>query len=243
MNKMRITCPQCHSRCRLKNDSEISDSSHGRCPECGHIFLIPPGANREVSTADQSLNHKQKKAGSKTSFQGSDTTTFRKPFQLSGRASLLWLGSAICLIVLLTITLIGPGKTSHPKVENKPAPSSSSTIVETVTNLTLDHQAGIKAIAQIKHHALVGDADISIADDHLQLALLVAGNTPVAYAERLGRQFVHYLKEQLTKTRQTPQKPAIQISVYYPGGTRIAVATNDQSSEEEVLPQMTDVNR
>ena len=103
--------------------------------------------------------------------------------------------------------------------EQNAAASSSFITTEPPAKLSLTPQARSKAIAQIKHHALVGDADISIAGNHLQLALLVAVNTPVTYAERLGRQFGHYLNEQLTATKHQTQKPAIKISVYYPSGT------------------------
>lgn len=233
---MRITCPQCHSRCRLKSDTAISGLSQGKCPECGHIFPIPPGVNQEPSAEDQT--RKQKKAESKTGFKRPDITTLLKPLRLSGRASWLWIISCFCLSIILAVIFIGPAKISPPKIEKQTASSSSPTTAKAATNLSLTPQTTAKAISQIKHHALVGDADISITGDHLQLALLVAGNTPVAYAERLGRQFAHYLKEQLTATKQQTQTQDFKISVYYPSGTRIVVASNDQSGEEEVLPQM-----
>ncbi|MEA3333119.1 MAG: hypothetical protein U9Q58_05955 [Pseudomonadota bacterium] len=236
---MRITCPKCHIRCRLKNDTASSDLSHGKCPKCGHIFPIPPGVNQEPSAEEHT--RKQKMAGCKTGFKRPDITTLLKPLRLSGKASWLWVISCFCLTVLLAAIFIGPAKTSPPKIEKKIASSSSPTTAKTATKLSLTPQSKAKAITQIKHHTLVGDADISIAGDHLQLALLVAGNTPAAYAERLGRQFAHYLKEQLTATGQQKQKPAIKISVYYPSGTRIVVASNNQSGEEEVLPQIMNV--
>lgn len=236
---MRITCPKCHSRCRLKSDTEISDLSQGKCPECGNIFPIPPGVIREPSTEERA--NKQKKAGCKTGCKLPDIENLLRPLRLSGRTSFLWLISGFCLIILLAVIFIGPQQTSPPEIKKNLTSSSSPTTAKTPTKLSLDPESKTKAIAQIKHHALVGDADISIADNHLQLALLVAGNTPAAYAERLGRQFAHYLKEQITATKRQKQTPDFKISIYYPSGTRITVATNNQSGEEEVLPQMMNV--
>ena len=229
---MRITCPQCHTRCRVKTDTTINDASQGKCPECGHIFPIPPGVIREEPTTG---NHsgKQKKAGFDPGFKIADIKSFLGRIPLTGKTSLFWVFSGLSLAILLAALFFGPGKASQPQRDIAAKPSPTTAKQPTKPNLT--PQA--KAIAQIKHHALVGDADISITNHHLQLALLVAGNTPATYAERLGRQFAHYLKEQLTATHQREREHIIKVSVYYPNGTRIEVATNDQSGEEEVLPK------
>ncbi|MCD6535095.1 MAG: hypothetical protein J7L25_13620 [Deltaproteobacteria bacterium] len=235
---MSITCPQCHSRCRLKNDTTTSDLSQGKCPECGHIFPIPPGINREPSAKNQT--NKTKQNGGKTGFKLPGIESLLRPLRISGRTTFLWLFSGFGVIILLAIIFIGSQKIPPPRIEKNLASSSipAPAKTTTTTKLSLPPQSMATAIAQIKHHALVGDADISITGNYLQLALLVAGNTPVTYAERLGRQFGHYLNEQLTATKQQKQMPAIKISVYYPSGTRIVVASNDQSGEEEILPQM-----
>ena len=226
---MRITGPQCHSRCRIKGNTAISDLSQGKCPECGHLFPIPPGLNRGASTS----------TGARTVNQPTTATHF-KSLQLS-RASWIWLISGFCLTALLAIIFVVPAKTPPQKIKKNLASSSSQTTAKTPTKSSLTPEAQAKVITQIKHHAQVGDANISIAGDQLQLALLVTTNTPVIYAERLGRQFAHYLQAQITTTEQQQQKPAIKISVYYPSGTRIAVAANNQSDEEEVLPQMENI--
>ena len=233
---MRITCPQCHSRCRLKTDKSISDSSQGKCPECGHIFPIPPGVNREDPTTDN-RSAKQKKAGFVPGFKLPEIISFPKLLRSSGKTSLFWFFSGLCLIILLTVIFVGSRKTPPPRPEQSAASKSSPVAAKPPARLSLPPHAKAKAIALIKHHALVGDADINISDNQLQLALMVSGNTPVTYAERLGRQFAHYLKEQLADVKQASRETPIRISVYYPGGTRITVTTNDQSGEEEVLPK------
>ncbi|MCK5540398.1 MAG: hypothetical protein KAI69_05670 [Deltaproteobacteria bacterium] len=225
---MRITCPQCHTRCRLKADTK-TNPSQGKCPECGHIFSIPPGVGREETDVGKS-SEKLKKTGFGPGFL--------KSISISGKTSLFWIVSGFCLVILVSALLISPDKTPLPHPGQKVTSNASPTTTETPAKLSLPPDARSKAIAQIKYHALVGDAEISISGNQLQLALLVSGNTPITYAERLGRQFAHYLKEQLTATHQPNREPSIKISVYYPGGTRIEVATNDQSGEEEVLPKI-----
>ncbi len=225
---MRITCPQCHTPCRLKNDTAINDASQGKCPECGHIFPIPPGVIREEPTTGK-RSGKQKKAGFDPDFKIAAIKSFLGRIPPTGKTSLFWIFSGLSLAMLLAALFFGPEKTLRPQPD---------LAAKQPTELNLTPQAKAKALAQIKHHTLVGDADISITDNYLQLALLVAGNTPTTYAERLGRQFAHYLKEQLTATDQPERKLIIKVSVYYPSGTRIEVATNDYRGEEEILPQM-----
>ena len=233
---MRITCPQCHSRCRLKTDAGIGDLSQGKCPECGHIFTIPPSVSQEPAADNHS--DKPKKAGFGFAFKLPDIASFPEFFLSSRKTPLFWLVTGLSLAILVIALFTDSRKTPPLRLGQNAASSSSPTAAETPARLSLAAQARTKAIAQIKHHALVGDADISINGNQMQLALLVSGNTPVTYAERLGRQFAHYLKEQLTTTHRQDRKPAIKVSVYYPGGTRIAVTTNDQSGDEEVLQQM-----
>ncbi|MEA3347877.1 MAG: zinc-ribbon domain-containing protein, partial [Pseudomonadota bacterium] len=60
--EMRITCPQCHTRCRLKDYTKTGNPSQGKCPGCGHIFPIPPGVGREETDIDKSSG-KPKKTG------------------------------------------------------------------------------------------------------------------------------------------------------------------------------------
>ena len=233
---MRITCPQCHSRCRLKADTAISDTSQGKCPECGHIFNLPPGTSRQESTSSNHSN-KAKKTGFDPGFKIPALGNFLRPLPTSGKALLFWIISGLSLTLLIAALLIGQKATPPPGPGQYATVNASPVTAEPPAKLNLTPQARSKAITQIKHHALVGDADISISNNQLQLALLVSANTPVTYAERLGRQFAHYLKEQLTVTHEEKQKTAIKVSVYYPGGTRIEVTTNDQSGEEEVLPK------
>ncbi len=234
---MRITCPQCHARCRLKDETIINDASQGKCPECGHVFPIPPGVIRkEPATSDHF--DKSKKAGFGPGFKIHEIGSFLKRNRPFGKPSRFWLLTGLSLTALLAVLFFGPGKTSPPGSLRDIATKPSPTTTKQPAKFILNPQAQSKAITQIKHHALVGDANISITNNQIQLALLVTGNTPVTYAERLGRQFAHYLKEQLTVVaHQQEREPIIKVSVYYPGGTRIEVATNDQSGEEEVLPQ------
>lgn len=233
---IRITCPQCHTRCRLQSDQEISDSSQGRCPECKHIFIIPPGVNREKSPPDKN-SVKAKNAGLKPGVKRFNLKNFLASTLPPRTKARFWIFSGLSLAILLSAVFWGPTEKTSPRSKlNVAAKTYPSTPTEP-TKLNLDPLAQAKAIAQIKHHALVGDADIVLKDRQLQLALLVADSTPVTYAERLGRQFAHYLKEQLSKTAPQKQPPSIEVSVYYPGGTRIEVATNDQNGEEEVLPK------
>jgi hypothetical protein len=157
-----------------------------------------------------------------------------------GKTSFVWFFSGLGVAVICTAIFFGPCKSSsiqpQPNLTSKQSPPKPKTL----TSITLSAQAKAQAIAQIKHHALVSDADISVSNNQLQLALLVATNTPATYAERLGRQFTHYLKEQLKKNKQASQEMLVKVSVYYPGGTRIEVAINGQSGEEEVLPKRND---
>ncbi len=235
---MHITCPQCHIRCRLKTDTEINDSSQGKCPECGHIFIIPPGTVRENPTNGE-RSEKSKKTWFTPSFKTADITKiFHNPIQAFRKIPFVWLISGLAAAVILSTFFFGSENTQPTHPQQNLSAKRAHAIPPALTKPSITSVARTKAIDQIKHHTLVGDADISIANNQLQLALLVAGNTPVAYAERLGRQFAHYVKAQLTATDQPRQKPDIKVSVYYPSGTRIEVATNDQSGDEEILPQM-----
>lgn len=233
--EMCMICPKCHTRCRLKADT-IGNPSQGKCPGCGHIFTIPPGIDPEEVNVDNS-SEKLRKTGFGPGPKLSDTANFPKSTPTSGKTSLFWIVSGFCLIILVTALLVSPRKAPQPQPEQKVTSNASPTTIETPAILSLPSDARNKAISQIKYHALVGDADISISKNQIQLSLMVSGNTPITYAERLGRQFAHYLKEQLTATHQQNQEPSIKVLVYYPGGTRIEVATNNRSGEEEVLPE------
>lgn len=154
-------------------------------------------------------------------------------------------GGLILVLLLLTISLSPNQKVSSTTEKISPTitipQNQTSTdqgnlhpLMLKPAKLYIDPTAGTQAIAQIKHHALVADADINIHNQQLQLTLLVSDKTPASYSERLGCQFAHYVKELIQKE----QHPTFLVSVYYPDGTRIEVTVNDQFLEEEVIQKM-----
>jgi hypothetical protein len=241
---IRLTCPECHSRCRLKSDETSHNFSYGRCPACGHRFPLPPADEQhnivptgsEKSGAD---NRNQWGKIRKAVVKAKITELIRNPLFISACG-------LIMALLLLTISLTSNRevtvtsttkktslKTTISKSQAVPSPTLQTVKLKPV-KLKLDLETGARAIAQIKHHALVADADINIHDQQLQLSLLVSDKTPVSYSERLGCQFVHYVKELIPKE----QHPSFLVSVYYPDGTRIEVTINDQFPEEEIIQQM-----
>ncbi|MBN2808362.1 MAG: hypothetical protein JXR80_02590 [Deltaproteobacteria bacterium] len=239
---MPITCPQCHTRCRLKNDQTIPDSGLGTCPKCNHTFIIPPGTIQDERDGND-LAAGPKKAGLKPGFKIADMKNLSDWLASAGKKTGLWIFAGLGLALLLSTFFFWPKGVSGPESETRPEqearietkPALSRPTPEIPLKLATATKA--KVIALIKHHALVGDADISVCGGQLQLALLVAGKTPATYAERLGRQFANYLQAQLAAVPQPSQPFPVAVSVYYPEGTRIEVTTTDQGGEEEVLPK------
>ncbi len=240
---IRLTCPECHSRCRLKNEQSKQKFSYGRCPVCGHRFPLPATGDRQdiikiEPDKNQKKNRKQLKEIWKDVTRGRTLGLIKNPLFISSLGLVLvLLLLAISLRSNRPVTSIQKNKQpqiSALKGKTAPEPELKPTKTEAV-KLELAPETRARAITQIKHHALVADADISIYDQQLQLALLVSCKTPVSYSKRLGRQFVHYVKELIPK--EQPQ-PSFLISVYYPDGTRIEVITNDQFLEEEVILEM-----
>ena len=54
---MSLICPECQSRCRLKNNRTDRNASQGRCPNCDALFPIPTEAelsqNRQSPCKDE----------------------------------------------------------------------------------------------------------------------------------------------------------------------------------------------
>ena len=211
MTTIQITCPSCHTRCQLKGEAGKSLASRGKCPECGHIFPIPPGLKESGEN------------GAGTS-EISDRHRYRR-FLPAGLV-LLFLAGAGLLFAL----------SPHP-VPKPPATTTATTPTPPATAipLSLDPEIRSETLARIRQHALVGDAGIRLEHDRYRLSLLVSRNTPPTYAEELGRQFAFYLERRLQQ-KAAPVFP-IEVSVYYPGGTRLEVARHQHDGEEEVLPQ------
>ncbi len=240
---IRLTCPECQSRCRINRDRLTDITSHGRCPQCGHRFPLPPSVGKIDNEQNEfeNINGTQEKNFSeilKVFIRKKIPGLIKNPFFIAP--------AGIGLALILLIIFISSDRPEPPlakesrksvstvKTQTIPAPQTKTAIVE-VEEFRLDPQIRTRAITQIKHHALVADADIILDDQQLQLALLVAGNTPPSYSERLGCQFAHYIKELIPKGR--PQ-PSFLVSVYYPDGTRLEVPICDQPFEEEIILEM-----
>jgi len=227
---MRLTCPHCQSLCRLKDDRLNSRVKRGKCPNCGNLFPLPlrsdsqtPGTSKQQPISDlvKIDKTKQPEFNDKTSEQNSKNY-FQKLTRPTIKTSALLLFTGLCLTLSLAIFLT---------FSNKPLPSAKEKQPE--ITLQLSQKTRNKTISLIKHHALVTDASIYINRQQFELAILVSGKTPVSYSERLGRQFAHYIKTELSKNDRT--KSAFQVSVYYPDGTRVEVATNDNNMDEEII--------
>jgi len=240
---IRLTCPECHSRCRLKTEQSKQNFSYGRCPACGHRFPLPAtGDQQDIIKIEPDKSQKENRKQLKRIWK--DVTRERTLGLIKNPLFISSLGLVLVLLLLAISLRSNRPVTSIQKnnqtqintLRGKTAPESELKPAKTETvELELTPETRARAIAQIKHHALVADADINVYDQQLQLALLVSDKTPVSYSERLGRQFVHYVKELIPK--EQPQ-PSFLISVYYPDGTRIEVTTNNQFLEEEVILEM-----
>lgn len=239
---MRLTCPHCQSLCRLKNDRLNNRAKRGKCPNCGNLFPIPPSADKQTpgtgqqqSTADlkETNETKQQKFNKHTS-ELNFKNYFQKLTQPTIKATALLLFTGLCLTLSLTFFLTSSNK-PLPKANKKQPKNISQTHTQSKPEipLRLSQKTRDKTISLIKHHALVTDASIYINQQQFELAILVSGKTPVNYSERLGRQFAHYIKTEITTNDRA--KATFRVSVYYPDGTRVEVTTNDDNMAEEII--------
>jgi len=226
---IRVICPKCHSRCRLRKDLLSSNINRGKCPKCGHFFSLPKLGNR---TNDKELSQKPGKKYVPDSFRT------RTLLICSGVILLLF-----CVIIFSSAKHTtthtpqkkykdNPAKKIHAAATSKPSAKKAVSPKPVSETLQLDLQAKNRAILSIKHHALVADAEITSRDQEIQLALLVSDKTPITYASSLGRQFAHYVKELIPADQP---KPTFKVSVYYPDGTRVVVTTSNETKDEEVI--------
>ncbi len=239
---MRLTCPHCQSPCRFKDDRLNSRAKRGRCPNCGNLFPIPANdtmpktdrLNRRTAsnqTATKNLFHPESPDNHPGPKPQND---FRSQIRAALKSPLLMVAAGLTLIVLFCVILLGlsnPAPTPHKNQPKDRAPAYSRP--EPSAAMELAPALRAKAISLIKNHALVTDAGININNQQFELALLVSGKTPVSYSERLGRQFAHYIKSELTPTSRA--RAVFMVSVYYPNGTRVEVTTNNDNMDEEII--------
>ncbi|MBN2705865.1 MAG: hypothetical protein JXR89_05425 [Deltaproteobacteria bacterium] len=232
---MKITCPRCHNQCFLQEKTGPRDNATLVCPTCGHSIIIPPGTlRRQGQKTDPQTSTKKSQEDLKP-----QKPVFRESPELRRLSSspnlLFWLLSGIGLIFLAIILMLGP---QERRLSENTTKQDSSTLATTAVGTSPpppNQQKQQEALRLIKKHALVRDADISSVNNTLHLALLVTDKTPVSDAERLGRSFAHYLFDGID-IGEMPQNP-VQISVYYPQGSRVTVAINKitHEKEEEIL--------
>ena len=241
---MRLTCPHCQSLCRLKDDRLNSRAKRGKCPNCGNLFPIPANeieqgaasANRQTTLKQSSKNSRHDRnlsadsptePNSQKNFLKQTRPTIRSPLSLT-------ITGISLLIILLAITLLNLNQPNRaPQKKRAKAIAQPRPVPLPAPTLELAPTLKTKVISLIKHHALVTDAGININKQQFELALLVSEKTPVSYSERLGRQFAHYIKNELTPDNKA--KATFMVSVYYPDGTRIEVTTNDNNMDEEII--------
>ncbi|RLB73273.1 MAG: hypothetical protein DRH03_03470 [Deltaproteobacteria bacterium] len=239
---MRLTCPHCQSLCRLKDDRLNSRAKQGRCPNCGNLFPLPPNnieqtptTNHQQPAIERAETNKtnQPESNDKNSAQNSKHY-LQELTRPTIKTSALLLFTGLCLTLSLAIFLTSSNK-PLPAAKEKQQKNTSQTHTQPEPKITLQlsQKTRDKTISLIKHHALVTDASININRQQFELALLVSGKTPVSYSERLGRQFAHYIKTELTTNDRT--KSTFLVSVYYPDGTRVEVTTNDNNMDEEII--------
>jgi len=239
---MRLTCPHCQSLCRLKSDRLNSRAKQGRCPNCGNLFPIPPNCIEQTIHSSNKQPTLEQTATSKTKQPESNNKTseqdFKKYFQGLTRptikTSALLIFTGLCLTLSLAIFITSSNKPlPTAKAKQQKNISQTHTQAKPENILQLSQETRNKTISLIKHHALVTDASININQQQFELALLVSGKTPVNYSERLGRQFAHYVKTELTANNRI--KATFMVSVFYPDGTRVEVTTNDNNMDEEII--------
>ena len=236
---MRLTCPHCQSLCRLKNERLNSRAKRGKCPNCGNLFPLPPNDIepdlKQQPTPDKSSKNRPNPESTnnftepnlKKNFLHQTRPTMRSPLFLT-------ITGVSLLLILLTVTLVNlnqPGpvlQKNRAETRAQPRPE-----LQPAHTLELTPALKNKVISLIKHHALVTDAGININKQQFELILLVAEKTPVSYSERLGRQFAHYIKNELTPDDKA--KVTFMIAVYYPNGTRVEVTTNNNNMDEEII--------
>lgn len=232
---MHLTCPHCQSLCRLKNDRLNSRAKRGRCPNCGNLFPLPPSFDKQQPISDRPKieKTKQREPNNKIS-ERNHKNYFQKLPLPTIKTSVLLLFTGLCLSLSLAIFLTNPNKSLPVKKENlQKNTSHTHTQSKPKIPLQLSQKTKNKTISLIKHHALVTDANININQQQFELALLVSGKTPVSYSERLGRQFAHYIKTELTANDCA--KSTFLVSVFYPDGTRIEVTTTDDDNMDEEI--------
>ncbi len=240
---MRLICPHCQSPCRLKDERLNSRAKRGKCPNCGNLFPLPPNDSKNnhargkqqpplKQAAKNNLHNPQpahrlteQTRRDKTPNQTRRTKKFPLSITITG-VSLLFILLAVTLLNLKQSRPLSPKNRAVTLIHHQTAPRPHPT-------LKLSSATKNKVISLIKHHALVADAGINVNHQQFELALLVSGKTPVSYSERLGQQFAHYLKNELTPENKA--KASFKISVYYPGGTRIEVTTNNHNMDEEII--------
>jgi predicted Zn finger-like uncharacterized protein len=236
---IHLTCPECHSRCRLRKDQLNSSINQGKCPNCGHFFPIPPLGEKfddeQYPTQDNTAESRQ-----------IISAKLKEKFKYYLQTPLVPVAAGLILVLFCIIILFGSNHpvTSTPEKRQQVISVQKTHITPEATDenpvgakitpavLEISQEGRTKAITSIKHHALVADANINIENQQLQLALLVSDKTPVTYAEKLGRQFTHYVKEIIPDNLP---EPTFLVSVYYPDGTRVEVTTNDEIQDEEVI--------
>jgi hypothetical protein len=245
---IRIICPHCHTRCRLQQRTGQKPVSQGKCPECGKPFPIPPGirSSPEKHPKGKSLPARLKTTTGNDSEQPATPTSANKvqsnakkiiPEQLVDNP-LTWLGAGMLLMLGIALILIlAPSRTPATIATETTLPTKAATQIKSSKPalVSIPDKVRKQAITRIKEHALVGDAAIYPENERIDLALLVNPNTPPTYAERLGRQFAYYFRKQFGTISQPV--PPLEVSVYYPTGTRIKVAVSHHNGEEEVLPE------
>lgn len=217
---MIITCPECRRRCRVMEDDAKSPEGRGKCPECGHVFIIPPGAADKPGRQQKGNEAKPHSTADNVSFPAS---LFKNNYKI-------WVGTAV--ILLLTVAsglLLFPAKEVAPERTIPPANSR-----QMVSNRLDQHEAALLA-EQMRKDPLVGDAAIDFDSGTYFPFLLVTAKTPASSATVLGRRFAHLLREKLPAEQKA--KAQIEVSVYYPDGSRLLVACHDDFWEEEILPQ------
>ncbi len=240
---MRLTCPHCQSLCRLKDERLNSRAKRGKCPHCGNLFPIPPNDTVNDSASNKQQPPQEQASESNIHYaKAPDNLTEQTPRNappnqprrtIKSPLSLTITGVSL-LFILLAVALLIFKQPSPPSLKNRAvaiAHPRTAPRPNPTPKLTLATKS--KVISLIKHHALVADAGINVNQQQFELALLVSGKTPVSYSERLGRQFAHYIKNELTPDDRT--KATFRISVYYPEGTRIEVTTNNHNMDEEII--------
>ena len=186
---MIINCPQCHSRCRVRPQDLLDAGSRGKCPECGLIFIIPPGAADAPETTPQ--------PGTRNFYRellrGLDA---RLPGSFSRHFG-LWLTGGLGLLLLFVFLSRFSGPAPETPVPPTPTPQTRSAI---------SRDAARQVINDLCLDPLIGDGDLEFHQNCYYLSLLVTGKTPASYAAAAGRRFAHRLRQELPPDRARSAK-------------------------------------